>query len=88
MSSADIVKSAYMIDPSDGCSLVKREAEAGTEIDREYWQRVNQARTKNTNGKIIQIKIVPEFEALTHLVLGTIGFKHAEKLSETFVALG
>ena len=45
MSSADIVKSAYMIDPSDGCSLVKREAEAGTEIDREYWQRVNQART-------------------------------------------
>ena len=45
MSSADIVKSAYMIDPSDGCSLVKRDAEAGTEIDREYWQRVNQART-------------------------------------------
>ena len=34
------------------------------------------------------IKIVPEFEALTHLVLGTIGFKHAEKLSETFFALG
>ena len=50
MSSADIVKSAYMIDPSDGCSLVKREAEAGTEIDREYWQRVNQARTNNTHG--------------------------------------
>ena len=27
------------------------------------------------------IKIIPEFEALTHLVLGTIGFQHAEKLS-------
>ena len=50
MSSADIVKSAYMIDPSDGCSLVKREAEAGTEIDREYWQRVNQASGSNTHG--------------------------------------
>ena len=37
---------------------------------------------------MIKIKIVPEFEALTHLVLGTIGFKHAEKLSETFFALG
>ena len=31
--------------------------------------------------KMIKIKIVPEFEALTHLVLGTIGFQHAEKLS-------
>ena len=69
MSSADIVKSAYMIDPSDGCSLVKREAEAGTEIDREYWQRVNQARTNNTHGKIIQIKIVPDLK--THLVIIT-----------------
>ena len=37
---------------------------------------------------MIKIKIVPEFEALTYLVLGTIGFKHAEKLSETFFALG
>ena len=40
----DIVKSAYMIDPSDGLTLVKREegGEAGSDIDREYWQRVNQ----------------------------------------------
>ena len=69
MSSADIVKSAYMIDPSDGCSLVKREAEAGTEIDKEYWQRVNQASGNTTHGKIIQIKIVPELK--THLVIIT-----------------
>ena len=41
----DIVKSAYMIDPSDGLTLVKRDegGEAGGDIDREYWQRVNQA---------------------------------------------
>ena len=38
---SDIVKSAYMIDPSDGLSLVRRE-EAGDDIDKEYWQRVNQ----------------------------------------------
>ena len=44
----DIVKSAYMIDPSDGLTLVKREegGEAGSDIDREYWQRVNQASDK------------------------------------------
>ena len=41
----DIVKSAYMIDPSDGLTLVKRDegGEAGGDIDREYWQRGNQA---------------------------------------------
>ena len=41
----DIVKSAYMIDPSDGLTLVKRDegGEAGGDIDREYWQRVNKA---------------------------------------------
>lgn len=40
----DVVKSAYMIDPSDGLTLVKREeaGEPGGDIDREYWQRVNQ----------------------------------------------
>ena len=41
---ADVVKSAYMIDPSDGLTLVKRDeaGEPGGDIDREYWQRVNQ----------------------------------------------
>ena len=46
----DIVKSAYMIDPSDGLTLVKREegGEAGGDIDREYWQRVNQVSDKKS----------------------------------------
>ena len=41
MGSAEIVKSAYMVDPNDGISLIKRD-EAGPNIDKEYWQRVNQ----------------------------------------------
>ena len=38
----DIVKSAYMIDPSDGLTLVRREEAGQGDIDKEYWQRVNQ----------------------------------------------
>ena len=39
----EIVKSSYVVDPSDEMSLIRRDNE-GTEIDREYWQRVNQGR--------------------------------------------
>ena len=42
MGSTDIVKSAYMVDPCDGLTLIKRDGDDSTEIDREYWQRVNQ----------------------------------------------
>ena len=38
----DIVKSAYMIDPNDGLTLVRREDAGQGDIDKEYWQRVNQ----------------------------------------------
>ena len=38
----DIVKSAYMIDPNDGLTLVRREEAGQGDIDKEYWQRVNQ----------------------------------------------
>ena len=41
MSRGEVVKSAYMLDPSDGVSLIRRD-EAGPNIDKEYWQRVNQ----------------------------------------------
>ena len=41
LNNTDIVKSAYMIDPSDGLTLIKRDGHDTTEIDREYWQRVN-----------------------------------------------
>ena len=41
LNNPDIVKSAYMIDPSDGLTLIKRDGHDTTEIDREYWQRVN-----------------------------------------------
>ena len=41
MGSAEIVESAYMVDPNDGISLIRRD-DAGTNIDKEYWQRVNQ----------------------------------------------
>ena len=41
MGSAEIVKSAYMVDPTDGISLIRRD-DAGPNIDKEYWQRVNQ----------------------------------------------
>ena len=40
---ADIVKSSYVVDPEDQMRLVRRD-EVGTEIDREYWDRVNQER--------------------------------------------
>ena len=55
---ADVVKSAYMIDPSDGLTLVKRDeaGEPGGDIDREYWQRVNQVtdllRIENLSKKL------------------------------------
>ena len=38
---ADIVKSSYMVDPDDQMRLIRRD-QVGTEIDREYWDRVNQ----------------------------------------------
>ena len=38
---ADIVKSSYVQDPDDQMRLIRRDGE-GTEIDREYWDRVNQ----------------------------------------------
>ena len=41
MSRGEVVKSAYMLDPSDGVSLIRRD-ESGPNIDKEYWQRVNQ----------------------------------------------
>ena len=38
---ADIVKSSYVVDPDDEMKLIRRDDD-GTEIDREYWDRVNQ----------------------------------------------
>ena len=38
---AEIVKSSYVVDPEDQMRLIRRDEE-GTEIDREYWDRVNQ----------------------------------------------
>ena len=38
---ADIVKSSYVVDPDDQMRLIRRD-DVGTEIDREYWDRVNQ----------------------------------------------
>ena len=40
---AEIVKSSYVLDPEDQMRLIRRDEE-GTEIDREYWDRVNQER--------------------------------------------
>ena len=56
----DVVKSAYMIDPSDGLTLVKREeaGEPGGDIDREYWQRVNQ---------VTQVEIKDKLKCLQNL---------------------
>ena len=50
----DVVKSAYMIDPSDGLTLVKREeaGEPGGDIDREYWQRVNQVTERACGNQV------------------------------------
>ena len=44
---ADIVKSSYVVDPEDQMRLVRRD-EVGTEIDREYWDRVNQEQSFST----------------------------------------
>ena len=44
---SEVVKSAYMVDPNDGYTLIKREGHDTTEIDREYWQRVNKVHSSN-----------------------------------------
>ena len=40
----EVVKSSYVVDPNDEMGLIRRNNE-GTEIDREYWDRVNQERS-------------------------------------------
>ena len=40
----EVVKSSYVVDPNDEMGLIRRNND-GTEIDREYWDRVNQANT-------------------------------------------
>ena len=55
MGSTDVVKSAYMVDPRDGLSLIRRDDDDSTEIDREYWQRVNQV---NKGLEIIHIVFI------------------------------
>ena len=37
----EVVKSSYVVDPNDEMGLIRRNND-GTEIDREYWDRVNQ----------------------------------------------
>jgi len=41
MASTDIVKSSFMVDPEDKFNLIRR-TESGADLDREYWERVNQ----------------------------------------------
>ena len=55
MGSTDVVKSAYMVDPRDGLTLIKRDDDDSTEIDREYWQRVNQVDKEEKQLNIFSI---------------------------------
>merc|ERR1712227_1015820 len=49
----EIVRSSYVVDPSDEMNLIKRDNE-GTEIDREYWQRVNQGENVLNAAKMFE----------------------------------
>ena len=69
---ADIVKSSYVVDPEDQMRLVRRD-EVGTEIDREYWDRVNQER----------IFSVFYLTVITVIILKILFWKH-ENPSSTF----
>jgi len=41
MTTTEVVKSSFMIDPNDKFNLIRR-TESGADLDREYWERVNQ----------------------------------------------
>jgi len=41
MTTTEVVKSSFMIDPDDKFNLIRR-TESGADLDREYWERVNQ----------------------------------------------
>ena len=41
MATTEIVKSNFIVDPEDKFNLIRR-TESGADLDREYWERVNQ----------------------------------------------
>merc|ERR1712012_405925 len=43
-----------MVDPRDGLTLIKRDDDDSTEIDREYWQRVNQGENVLNAAKMFE----------------------------------
>eukprot|EP00092_Neocalanus_flemingeri_P008532 GFUD01009191.1.p1 GENE.GFUD01009191.1~~GFUD01009191.1.p1 ORF type:complete len:962 (+),score=281.01 GFUD01009191.1:210-3095(+) len=51
MANTDVVKSSFMVDPNDNSNLIRR-TESGVDLDREYWERVNQGENVSNVAKM------------------------------------
>jgi len=53
MATTDVVKSTFMVDPDDKFNLIRR-TESGADLDREYWERVNQGDNVSNVAKMFE----------------------------------
>eukprot|EP00091_Calanus_sinicus_P015236 TRINITY_DN3329_c0_g1_i1.p1 TRINITY_DN3329_c0_g1~~TRINITY_DN3329_c0_g1_i1.p1 ORF type:complete len:180 (-),score=34.08 TRINITY_DN3329_c0_g1_i1:103-642(-) len=53
MATTEVVKSSFMVDPEDKFNLIRR-TESGADLDREYWERVNQGDNVSNVAKMFE----------------------------------